>query len=607
MIRRLSRLSVVTLLACTLVLSGCETSRERAERLYESGLALAQAGDFEAALSEFRQALELDPDNRKALLAVPETLVKLGRGDEAYDHYIALLIRFPEEIGIAVTTAEMALERGNLPDANFAGTIANSADPSSPRNRAVQVAIDYTAALAAEDTDASERAAEAARAILDEDPDAAAAVWTVTQHLMAGPDPAAALPYLDRALEQEPNSLDLQMRRLRVFSLANDHDRAITQMEAMYKRFPDQRDVQGWLYDAYIWRGDTDAAIMLMREVAARFPDDPAPRMRVVDLLQQTKGSKAAAAELKALADAAAGTSWASEYRIRAAQIDHAEGHSDEAIAALRAELSRPAADTTALSVALARILNDIGDTAAARPLVDAVLQESPYSAEALKLRAEWLLEENKPREALTALSQALAENPRDPKVLTLLAAAYEADGATALAGQNLALAVEVSNSAPEETLLLYKFLMRTNRARVADSVLRNAVAANEDPVEILTAAAEVAMGASDWTRSENIITELRTLGTEKAEAAAARAQAVLTDQRARIEALLARIDALSDPARPERASSARDLALMVEQGKIDTARVYIASLLAVTPGDPELAQIDQDLAGLIPSKRRTP
>ena len=77
--------------------------------------------------------------------------------------------------------------------------------------------------------------------------------------------------------------------------------------------------------------------------------------------------------------------------------------------------------------------------------------------------------------EAIVNLRAALRESPRDPAILTLMAAAHERAGKTDLQREMLALAVEVSRSAPEESLRYARMLMSEQRYRPAEDVLVDA------------------------------------------------------------------------------------------------------------------------------------
>ena len=80
-------------------------------------------------------------------------------------------------------------------------------------------------------------------------------------------------------------------------------------------------------------------------------------------------------------------------------------------------------------------------------------MAEDAGDVNALKIKANWLIDEDQVRDAVLALRTALDQAPRDPETITLLARAYERGGNRELMVESLALAVDVSNAAPDETL----------------------------------------------------------------------------------------------------------------------------------------------------------
>ena len=65
MFLRIPKLTIL-LLSGTLFLAACESSEERAQRYYESGMALLEEGDVARAEIEFRNVFKLAPQHKEA-------------------------------------------------------------------------------------------------------------------------------------------------------------------------------------------------------------------------------------------------------------------------------------------------------------------------------------------------------------------------------------------------------------------------------------------------------------------------------------------------------------------------------------------------------------
>ena len=308
----------------------------------------------------------------------------------------------------------------------------------------------------------------------------------IADQVNAGNYPAA-LPLVETALARAPEDEGLNLVKLGILENLGDQEAVGTQLAEMVRLYPDRTAFADALIRWHMDRGDTAGAEQVLRAQAARTPDDPAPALRVVQFLLKTGGADAARAEVDRLAAAAANP--VPFQRTRAA-IDFADGRHAEGIASLRGliDATEPSDDRRDAQVMLARMLGDTGDAAGRDALVDAILAENPRHVEALKLRARREIDADKPELAVQDMRTALEQAPRDAAILTLMAEAHEREGAHELAGDRLALAVEVSGKAPEESLRYARFLMQDNRLDTAESVIVDALKLDRQNRDLLFA-----------------------------------------------------------------------------------------------------------------------
>ena len=93
---RLLRLIVLSLATSSmLLLAACESDTEKAERFYQSGLALAEQGDNERALIELRNVFQHDGFHREARNLYARLSLELDRPQEAYSQYLRLIEQYP--------------------------------------------------------------------------------------------------------------------------------------------------------------------------------------------------------------------------------------------------------------------------------------------------------------------------------------------------------------------------------------------------------------------------------------------------------------------------------------------------------------------------------
>jgi tetratricopeptide (TPR) repeat protein len=454
------------------------------------------------------------------------------------------------------------------------------------------------------DRDETARAALAdeARAILTKTPDSRIALRILIDQLASGPDPLAAIPEIDRALALEPGALELYVAKLRILAESGDSAGTGALLKTMVERFPDNMEARSALIAWYMAEGDIDGAEAFMRQLAGD-PTGPVDgHVAVVQLLQATRGTEAAQAELDRLIQANDGTANADLYRALDATFDFEAGKRDEAIAAMEAVLKATEASdqTRRIKVMLAKMLETTGNSVGARGRVEEVLAEDAANVEALKMRASWLIQEDRPGEAIVDLRAALGQAPRDASILTLMAAAHERDGSMELAGERLALAVEVSGSAPEESMRYAKFLLRQDRVQAADTVLTDARRISPAHVGVLAMLADIALSTQDWSRAQEIADTLSEIGTPEAETATKALKAAMLLGQDRTEEGLAFLEEQVGEGNDDLAAIQMILQARIRSGKPDEARVYLDSELAKRPDDPGLRLLSAGLHALM-------
>ena len=181
-------------LIAALALAGCETSEEKAERYYLSGMELLAAGDDDRALVEFRNVFQYNGFHKEARRAYADTVLKRGDVKEAYGQYLRLIEQYPDTPDVRRILAELAIGRGDWAEAERHGREAIRLAPDAPGVRADALALDYRKAVMDHNDGARAALAKEARAILAETPDSRIALRILIDQLSAGPDPAAALP-----------------------------------------------------------------------------------------------------------------------------------------------------------------------------------------------------------------------------------------------------------------------------------------------------------------------------------------------------------------------------------------------------------------------------
>lgn len=594
---------IAGLLTAALLLSGCQSSEEKAEGYYQSGLAYLEQGDTERAIIELRNVFQYNGFHKEARKTYADILVSQGKLQEAYSQYLRLIEQYPDTIEVRRILAELAIDNNSWDEAERHGNAALALAPDAADLQPIRLALAYRNAAVADDTAALATLATEAASLLEDMPDSLILRRIVIDQRMADGDIAAALPILDEALARAPDRLDLQMMRFGLLTQMNDMEAGGQQLQRMAELFPDNLEVRNALISWYMTQQDFTGAEAFLRKIAGP-ADGPADgHLTVIQFLQSTQGPAAARAELETLLAANADTANADLYGAMIAMLDFDAGNADAAIAALEGIIAQaePSDQTRQIQILLARVFNSTpANRTRAEEMVAAVLEADPGNVEALKLRASWAIDADRVGDAIVDLRAALDQSPRDPQVLTLMAAAHERDGSMDLAGERLAMAVEVTGGAADTSLRYAQFLANQGRMQAIETVLTNARNVSPNNPDILTALAQYHIRQAEWVRAEEAVAALEALPlTEDGLMLVRQLRAAILEGQNRVDESLA----LLQEGMAGQASSSAVLAIVqtqVRAGKPAEARSYLDTELAKAPDDAALRLISGSLDAMM-------
>lgn len=584
------------LLAASLALSACQSSEEKAEGYYQSGLTYLEQGDAERALLEFRNTFKYNGFHKEARQKYAEVLVSQGKLGEAYSQYLRLIEQYPDTADVRRTLAELAVDLGDWTEVERHGTAALALTPDDPALQPIRLALDYRTAVTTRDETARSALAEEALAMIKDHPGSLILHRIRIDRLVSRDGSAAALPEVEAAIALAPDRLDLQMMRYSLLLTLGRTAETGAQLQKMVALFPDNAEVRGALVGWYVSQKDFDGAETFLRQLAVD-PKGPAePHLALVQLVQQVRGVPAAIAEMDRLITEAAGSPNADLFGTMRASLIFDSGKHDEAITAIEAIVAaaEPSDQTRKIKAILARMLDgtraaDPARATRARALVEEVLTEDKSNVDALKLRAAWAIAEDRPGDAIVDLRAALDQSPRDAQVLTLMASAHERDGNADLVGERLALAVEVSGSAAPESLRYAQYLMKQRRPQAVESVLTDARRVSPNNPQILQALAQYFIGQGLWARADEVIAALDALPlNDQGKQTVQGLRAANLEGQDRIEESLAILQGEISPGN----RAAATLAIVqtnLRAGKPDEARAQLDRALTETPDDPVL------------------
>jgi tetratricopeptide (TPR) repeat protein len=582
--------AVVFALSLSLV-AACDSAEERAEKHFQSGMELLQAGDVDRALVEFRNVFQLDGRHRAARAAYAKAEFERGNVREAYAQYLRLVEQYPDDLAALRALGEIAAKGGEWDEADKHATAGLAIVPDDPALLTIRTTVDYGRANAAANADGMERAAARARELLPANPDSTMLYSVIIDNELRLQDYDAALVSIAAAQKIAPD--DQALYAIRVSTLAAKGDDAGVEagLQAMVEKFPADRGISDALVRWYISKGNLDGAESFLRARLKEAAADKIPTLVLVRFLSDYRGPQVAVDELDKIVSANPDP----VFRSARAGMRFDLGQREEAIAEMEAILKDavPSDDTRKIKVALAQMQIAVGNSVAARALVEEVLAEESGNVEAMKLKAQWLIQGDEVGEAIAILRRALDAAPRDASVMTMMAQAYERDGNRDLMREMLALAVDASGNAPDESLRYAQLLVSEGKPLVAETVLIDALRLNPRSPALLLPLAEIYISIRDWPRAEAVALELEGLEAEETTTAAAGIRAAIFSGQQQSDQAIGYLQALVDDGQGGLGPKIAIIRTHLANDERDAALAYAQKILAENPKDPSLRFIE--------------
>lgn len=597
----LRKLLVSTVLAAGMMtLAACESSEERAEKFYQSGVTYLEQGDVERALVEFRNVFKLNGEHKEARRAYAQIERDRGRLREAFSQYLRLVEQYPDDIEAMQALAEMAVANGDWEVAERYATPAVKLQPDNNALLAVKVAADYGLANQQNDAagvvDALKRINELRKA----DPKNILLRRVVIDDLLRAQDFQDAMTEIDAAIELEPKDRQLFAQRMAVLAALGDEAGVEAGLIDMVQRFPEAPEMSETLIRWYVSRKEFDKAEAHLRSQIDLKSPDVNRIFSLVRFLAEHRGSTVAVEELDKAIAAGANTPI---YLSARAGFLFDLGKREEAIAAMREVLKAESTpdDSRRMKIGLARMLVADGQADEARTLADEVLAEDSGAVEALKLKATWQIQDDQTGEAISTLRRAIDGNPGDASLLTLLAQAYERDGNRDLMRETLSLAVNASNRAPDESLRYAQLLASENKLVQAEGVIIDALRLSPDSLALLVPLGQLYVAMQDWPRAEGVVTLLEKSEDANARTAAVALKSAALNGQQKSDEAIGYLQSLANDGEADLGTKVAIIRTHVANRQVDRALAFANEMLAQEPDNPEVQFIQgsvQELAG---------
>ena len=405
--------SASVLILASLALTGCGGPVQKEARYMQRGNELLDAGQYEKARIEYRNAAKINPTD-------VDVIYHLGLVDEAeggfHDAYTAFTAAEQQNAHFhpaLLKLAEYYIAASQFEQAEVRiGTVLTD-DPNDAQAHAVDAAL----LLRQDKLSQAELAAKAALAL---DANNVLAYSVLTGIDSAKGDAAKAMATIEDGIKRNPGSLPLLLARVGLVEKTGDLGQLAAAYQPIFAVAPTEIKYRLKLADAYLAAGQPDQAEALLRAGVAVQPADWGLKHQLVLFLARYRGVNQAEQEIRSMMaatpDRVEPQDWLIELYISHNQIPQATAYLDRVVAHSRTDTLGLDALTSQSRIAYLQ-----GDRATAGRLADEVLSHDQGNLNAQLVKAHIEVDDGFYQQAVADLRTIIRDQPKEREAFSLL------------------------------------------------------------------------------------------------------------------------------------------------------------------------------------------
>jgi tetratricopeptide (TPR) repeat protein len=485
-----NRFCAIAVCVAATMLAACGGAEKRTARHMQKGQQYLAAGNVEKARVEFRNALQITPNDSAVRYENGLVAARIGNLREAGEFYQAAIDADPDNVAARAALGRLFLY-GGQPDRAL-DTIGPSIEkhPDDPGLLTVRA----SARNSLKNTSGALGDAERAVQLAPSSTDAVAVLAGIYQSQRQG-DKAREL--VEGAIKRAPDNADLRLMLVQIYASLGLEPQVEALLIELIRLQPNEEAHRIRLAQFYTGVKHQDDAERVLRDAIKAIPDDRDLKSALIDFLATQRSREAAAKELAAMIAAAPRDD---DLRFEEAKFDEQGQEYAKAEAVYRQIIAAhgSAGAGTAARIRLAALKAQQNDLAGAQALVAEVLADNPRDDDALILRGNLALAQKDPKTAIADLRAVLRDQPNTVGVMRTLARAHIANGEPVLAEEILRRAVEANPKDATLQLDLAQLVLDLGRPGQAKPLIDALAKQQPNNTQVLETQYKVAVAIND-------------------------------------------------------------------------------------------------------------
>lgn len=498
------------LLLATVLLAGCADKDKSVQNYLESGREFLEQDDIGRSNVQFRNVLQIDPDNVQAYRYLADIAEQQQNWERLYSHLRRIERLDPEDLDNKIRMARLLLMVG---EGEKAGQKADEV-LAFDEERADAWLIKSTLAL--QQGDPQGALTEGMKSILLEPDNTDTLTVLAGAQRMMGDEPQAFL-LLDEALEKDPSAVAARMIRMEMYRQKGDMDRVEADLRYLMENQPTSEDFAIAMAGLLRETERLDQAEALLHAFATENTGSSRAVRGLVEIVDAQNERERADVLLQDFIDRASGADVA-ELEFVLAERLRAHNQSGAALALLeRLMTSEQAVTRQRAQARRAELYFAEGNNAAALDLLTQILQEDSQSEPALLVRSRYHLQQQMVDQAVRDLRVVLRNNPDSEIGLMLLGTAYMSSGSSELADGNFRQVLRLNPGNVEAAVPVINRLLADGDLGRSEQIIQNALRRAPNNESLLSLLAQVRLMRDDWAGTAAVISDMQQLDGDRA------------------------------------------------------------------------------------------